>query len=329
MALLDFAAEQRSRGLAATTVINRDSVLRTAAFRVGKPLIEITLRDLRSYMARDGVSAGTRNVERGALVAFYRFATDEGIVTENPTERLGRSRAVRSQPRPFSPQQIDSMLTSGAYSRTRAMIVLGYYQGFRVSSIARVHGLDVDLDERTISTVGKGSKARVLPLHPVVARLAETMPRDSWWFPARNGEGHLRPASVTDLITKAKRRAGITDPKLTPHSLRHGFATSLFEEGVDMRVIQELMMHESLSTTQIYTGVSERLKRTGIESLQTIESASSTTSGRTSSSRVPGGAHGTRQRYASGCHCDECRSDHAARAARWRANRATPAPVEG
>lgn len=326
MALLDFALEQRSRGLAETTIRNRDSILRTTAARIGRPLLNLTVRDLRGYLGRDDVSAGTRNVERGALVAFYRFATDEGIVTNNPTERLGRSRAVRNQPRPFSAQQVEAMLAGGAYRRTRAMILLGYYQGFRVASIARVHGRDIDLNEQTITTIGKGSKARVLPLHPIIAHLAESMPRDSWWFPARAGEtGHISPGGVTNLITKAKRRAGIIDPKLTPHSLRHAFATSLFEGGVDMRVIQELMMHESLSTTQIYTGVSEKLKRSGIESLQGLQGANATSSGRTSS-RVAGGAHGTRQRYASGCRCDDCRADHAARAARWRANRQSTSP---
>ena len=88
---------------------------------------------------------------------------------------------------------------------------------------------------------------------------------------ARGGRaGHIHPASVTDLITKAKRRAGITDPHPTPHSLRHAFGTELVEEGVDIRVIQELMMHESLQTTQIYAGVSERRKRAAMEALPSI-----------------------------------------------------------
>lgn len=76
---------------------------------------------------------------------------------------------------------------------------------------------------------------------------------------------------MTDLITKAKKRAGITDPKLTPHSLRHAFGTELVEAGVDIRVIQELMMHESLQTTQIYTGVPEERKRVALVALPRIE----------------------------------------------------------
>jgi integrase/recombinase XerD len=174
----------------------------------------------------------------------------------------------RARPRPFTVEQIQRMLTGGAYGRTRAMILLGFYQGFRVSQIARVRGEDIDLVDMTIQTVGKGSKVATLPLHPVVAELARLMPRRGWWFPARGGrEGHVRPSSVSDLVKDAKVRAGITDPRLTAHSLRHAFGTELAEHGVDIRVIQELMMHADLSTTQIYTGVSEGRKAAGVASL--------------------------------------------------------------
>lgn len=84
----------------------------------------------------------------------------------------------------------------------------------------------------------------------------------------------MRRASVTNLITLANHRAGITDPTLTPHSLRHAFGTDLVDESVDIRVVQELMMYESLATTQIYTGVSARRKRDGIATLPVREIAS-------------------------------------------------------
>lgn len=267
--LLDqFAAYQRGNGLADTTVRNRHSILRTLRESAGEPLLDLTVHHLRAYLGRQGVKLGTRRTERGAMIALYSFLHDEGLRDDNPTDRLQPITAPKGEPRPFSPEQIDAMLASGAYFRTRAMILIGYYQGFRVSSIARVHGRDLDLLEMTIRTVGKGNKVRVLPLHPVVAELAKFFPTDDWWFPARSGRsGHVRGASVTNLITLAKHRAGITDPDLTPHSLRHAFGTDLVDNGVDIRVVQELMMHESLATTQIYTGVSARRKREGITTL--------------------------------------------------------------
>lgn len=265
-----FAAYQRSKGLADTTVRNRASILRTLQHRTGRSLLELTITDLREHIGRKGIQPGSRRTERGAILAFYTFAHHEGLIAQNPAERLDPITAPKGEPRPFTREQIDAMLNSGAYRRTRAMILLGYYQGFRVSSISRVHGHDIDLLSGTIRTVGKGNKERVLPLHPVIGELALSMPADSWWFPARSGRtGHVSGASVTNLITLAKKRAGIRDRHLTPHSLRHSFGSDLVEAGVDIRVIQELMMHSSLATTQIYTGVSANRKRDGIHQLVT------------------------------------------------------------
>lgn len=263
-----FAEFERSKGLADTTVRNRHSILTSVQTTLGMPLLELSIHDLRAYLGRTGISQGSKRTYRGALIAFYTFAVDEGLLDVDPTIRLVPVTALKGEPRPFTKAQIDAMLTTGAYRKTRAMILLGYYQGFRVSSIARVHGHDVDVTGGTIRTVGKGSKERTLPLHPVIAELAAIMPADTWWFPARkNTTQPMRSASVTNLITLAKKRAGIHDPHLTPHSLRHSFGTHLADEDVDVAVIQKLMMHESLATTQIYTGVSERRKRAGILAL--------------------------------------------------------------
>jgi site-specific recombinase XerD len=148
------------------------------------------------------------------------------------------------------------------------MILLGVYQGLRAGSIARIHGRDVDLVENLLHVVGKGNKRAALPLHPLIREVAIKMPTDDYWFPARRGSrGHIHSASVSDLLTRAKKRAGIDDEALTGHSTRHTFGTELVEAGVDIRVVQELMMHESLASTQIYTRVSARKKAEGIRLL--------------------------------------------------------------
>lgn len=264
-----FVDYQRAQNLAATTIRNRRSILTTFARKTGM-LVECDVFTLRRYIGRDdAVTAGTRRTERGALTAFYTFLHEEGLRDDNPALKLPVVRVPKGQPRPFTREQIDAMLNSGAYARTRAMILVGYYQGFRVSSIARVHGRDIDLDGMTIGTVVKGNKAVRLPLHRVIAALALTMPRDGYWFPARGRDGHVRSSSVTNLITIAKKRAGIDDEKLTPHSLRHAFGTDLVEQGVDIRVVQELLAHDNLTSTQIYTGVSAARKSEGISTLET------------------------------------------------------------
>ncbi|WP_050720794.1 tyrosine-type recombinase/integrase [Microbacterium sp. GCS4] len=267
-ALAMFIDYQRAQNLAATTITNRRSILTTFARWAGT-LVDCDPFTLRRYIGRDApITAGTRRTERGALTAFYTFLHDEGLRADNPALKLPVIRVPKGKPRPFTAEQIDALLTTGAYTRTRAMILLGYYQGFRASSIAPVHGDDIDRLTGRIRSVVKGRKEVWFPLHPVIAELADTMPDHDYWFPARGGrEGHILAASVTNIITRAKKRAGIAERKLTPHSLRHAFATDLVEEGVDIRVVQELLAHEHLSTTQIYTQVSERRKDEGIRTL--------------------------------------------------------------
>lgn len=265
--MAQFALYQASQNLSPNTIRNREALLRTTATRLHTPLLEATTAQLRGYLARQDLTPGTRRTIRGALKAFYAFALEDGHTDVDPSVGLPAVRVPKGKPRPFTPEQIDLMLTSGAYRRTRLMILLGYYQGFRVSQIARVRGDDIDLLAGTIYTVAKGGKEAWLPVHPVIAETAQSMPR-GWWFPARDGrDTHISGHSVTDLITKAKIRAGITDTTLTPHSLRHSFGTELVEAGVDIRVVQELLLHEDLSTTQIYTGVSRSRKNAAILTL--------------------------------------------------------------
>lgn len=267
-----FELTQRARGYSENTITNRRNIIESFDRTTEGNALAASSREVVSFLARREVKASSRRVYHVALVAFFRFLVTSGHREDDPTAKIPAPRVPRGKPRPFTREQIDSLLDSGAYKRTRAMILLGYYQGFRVSQIASVHGRHIDLRTLTISTVTKGSKERVSPLHPVVADLARTMPRNDWWFPARHGDdGHIQGAAVTNLVRRARIRAGIRDASLTAHSLRHSFGTHLIEDGVDVRVIQELMHHESLSTTQIYTGVSDRLARAGIEVLATRE----------------------------------------------------------
>jgi integrase/recombinase XerD len=115
------------------------------------------------------------------------------------------------------------------------MILLAALAGLRVHEIAKVRGQDVDLDSRTLYVVGKGGHGASIPLHPLLAKAAESMPRRGWWFPAnsrRPGE-HIRSRCVSDVIGTAMQRAGIHDG--TAHRLRHWYGTTLVESGTDLR----------------------------------------------------------------------------------------------
>ena len=267
-----FRDYQRGKGLRPRTIENRQALLAALARRTSRPLIEITTIDMRRHLAR-GIKQTTMQTERDAYVALYRFLKEEGLRTDDPTERLAPVRAPRGRPRPYTQEQIDALLASGAYKRTRAMILLACYQGMRRSEIAAMHGTHIDLEAQTLRIPnGKGGKAETLPLHPTVRELATQMPRDNWWFPARgNRSGHIREGAVSDLMRRAKERAGIAGDSLTGHSLRHAFGTYLVKGGADLRTVQRLMRHESLATTQIYTLVDDDQLREGLDRLPVRE----------------------------------------------------------
>ncbi|MFD2774191.1 tyrosine-type recombinase/integrase, partial [Leucobacter albus] len=160
------------------------------------------------------------------------------------------------------------LLSSGAYKRTRAMILLATYQGLRASEIAAVHADDIDTHAGTLKVLGKGGRLDYLPLHETIRELAPSM-NAGWWFPARGGrDGHIKGQSVSDLLTDARARAGITDKQLTGHSLRHSFGTELVRGGANIRAVQELMRHSSLQTTQRYTQVLDEDRRQALDVLQ-------------------------------------------------------------
>ncbi len=254
--LLDaFADYQRAGNRAKRTIKTRASILRSFARRQDTTLLDATVFHLRRDIGRDDIAASTRASTRGVFLVFYTFLQSEGLRDDNPALRLPVVKVPPHRPRPYTQEQIDRLLTTGSYRRTRAMILLAAYQGLRASEIAAVHTDGVDLESGTLKVLGKGGRTDYLPLHPVIRELAPTMGQ-GWWFPARRGaEGHIRGQSVSDLLTRARERAGIVDKRLTGHSLRHAFGTELVRGGANIRAVQELMRHSSLQTTQRYTEV--------------------------------------------------------------------------
>jgi len=252
---------QRSANLAPRTIASRASMLRGLARRQRTSLLEASVFHLRRDVGRPDTKPSTKASTRAAFLAFYAFLVDEGLREDNPALRLPVVKVPKHRPRPYTQEQIDRLLHSGAYRRTRAMILLAAYQGLRAAEIAAVHADDVDLDAGTLKVLGKGGRLDYLPLHDTIRDLAPTM-GSAWWFPARGGRtGHIKGQSVSDLLHDARERAGIVDSELTGHSLRHSFGTELVRRGANIRAVQELMRHSSLSTTQRYTQVLDEDQR--------------------------------------------------------------------
>ncbi|WP_068149073.1 tyrosine-type recombinase/integrase [Rhodococcoides corynebacterioides] len=209
--------------------------------------------DVSRFLGRPHLSPGSRHTYFGVLRSYFRWHISVHPDHADPTAALPRPRQPSGIPKPLTQAQFETLLRTPMHRKTHAMILLAALAGLRVHEIAKVRGEDVDLDERTMFVYGKGQKEALIPLHPQLVVLAETMPRQGYWFPANSrGSGPVRPGSVGRTIGNAMDRAQIPG---SAHSLRHWFATTLVRSGSDLRTVQTLMRHGSLQTTQRYVEV--------------------------------------------------------------------------
>ncbi|MHA2294888.1 MAG: site-specific tyrosine recombinase/integron integrase [Candidatus Hodarchaeales archaeon] len=197
-----------------------------------------------------------------SIRSLFKFLEKEKVVDHNPAASIETPKVPKSLPKTVTVEEVKKLLDSTENLRNRLILLLLYSTGLRVSELANLSVDDVQFDEELIKVVrGKGSKDRVVPLNINVATLLKkyieqttNSRRDNSAFINKYGSG-LTPRSIQRIVKGCKERAGL-DKKVTPHVLRHAFATHLIEGGVDIRLIQELLGHSSLSTTQIYTHVS-------------------------------------------------------------------------
>jgi len=234
----------------------------------------VTRKQLIMWMAGQNWSNSTRVHRRSGLHTFFAWMQDEGLRLDNPAYRLPRVATRKREPNPFTVDEINALLESGIYRKTRVMVALHYYLGLRVSEIAAVNGDDIDWDNRTLSTIGKGRKPATLPVPAAVWPLFLQMPRTGYWFPNRTknklhaaGEGHIMGNSVSGLIGEAIKRMGL---KHRPHDLRAALATEMHEAGVSDFVVQRSMRHSNMDTTTLYLKLKPEGIRHGFDSLPVI-----------------------------------------------------------
>jgi integrase/recombinase XerD len=224
-------------------------------------------------LSRRGLSAATAARRRSAARQFYRFALAEGWRTDDPSRRLDAPKQGRSLPKVLSRDEIDGLLEAaarrdaGAGLRLVALVELAYASGLRVSELLALKVEAVRRDPAYLIVRGKGGKERLAPLNAaartavkawLTARDAKRKPEapDSpWLFPSSGRSGHLTPRRFAQLLDEAAEVAGIDPARVSPHVLRHAFATHLLEGGADLRVVQTLLGHADIATTQIYTHV--------------------------------------------------------------------------
>ncbi|MHC1768873.1 MAG: tyrosine recombinase [Verrucomicrobiia bacterium] len=215
------------------------------------------------------LSATSLYLEIAALRAFYRFCENENLLQLNVAESLSLPRCWRRLPKALTDQEIEQLLAPPVQGTPRALcdlaiVELAYACGLRLSELCHIRLEQLHLESAFVSVIGKGNKERVVPLGrkaiAAVQRYLEAgrpklVTRRSTAAVFLNSRGGaFAPAIMWKRIKDAVRRSGI-ERNVTPHMLRHSFATHLLEHGADLRVIQELLGHANISTTEIYTHV--------------------------------------------------------------------------
>ncbi len=225
------------------------------------------IRKFLLYLKKDRESQ-PRTLHRKicSLRSFYRFLTKEGYIDQNPMESIETPRVPKSLPKIISVEEVQAMFQAAESTRDLLILMLLYSSGLRVSELCNLNINNVDFQEGLIRVIhGKGGKDRVVPIsHKVLELLkrfileerGEALNSSAPLFVSRSST-RLSTRSIQRIVSKCRKRAGI-ERKVTPHTLRHAFATHLIENKVDIRYIQEYLGHSSLATTQIYTHVSLR-----------------------------------------------------------------------
>jgi integrase/recombinase XerD len=229
------------------------------------------LRDaVLSYLLelqRAGFTASTVARRLAALKAFFGFLNRVDILSEEPTAELNSPKLIQRLPRVLTPEEVEKILVvprgaTPAGLRDRAMLELAYATGVRVSELVGLNLESVNFEAGFVRVFGKGARERLVPLGRIAQRclvdyLARGRPLLSGGnkglalFVNRRGERLTRQA-FWKLLKRYARMGGVSK-KLSPHTLRHSFATHLLENGADLRVVQELLGHADISTTQVYT----------------------------------------------------------------------------
>lgn len=258
---------QVAQGLSQRTIKERRIVILHLSELSKTAALEVTPDNIIDYLGRAHLSQSSKASYHATIRAFYKWAVLTGRIDTDPSASTPRPRRPKGVPRPVRTAHVSALLAVANRRRTRAMIILAAYAGLRVHEVAKFRGEDLDTIGEIITVTGKGGKTAMIPAHPAILELAKTMPRRGHWFPAYGKQTNapcITSTQVSRVIGNAMRRAGF-DGKA--HQLRHWYASTLLDEGVDVRVVKEMMRHESLASTEIYTRVSMKKMFDGIEHL--------------------------------------------------------------
>ena len=235
-------------------------------------LLVVNDDNIRNYLKHLNNNLSNNSINRfiSSLRGFYKYLLRENIITTNPTTYIETPKNVKPLPTVLSKEEVEKLLNitlNNKYSyRNKAMIELMYATGLRVSELVNLKINDIDIETKLLKTKGKGNKERLIPIGEyaisiIVLYLHRSRKeflknkKSKYLFITNQGDKMTR-FQFYNIIRGSAKRIGITT-HFSPHTLRHSFATHLLNNGADLRIIQEMLGHSSISTTQIYTHVSK------------------------------------------------------------------------
>lgn len=275
-AFLEMMAVERGASPNTLDAYRRD-LLDLAGHLRGRAVVAASEDDLRGYLrSLSGMATRTQARRLSCLRQFYAFAYAEGWRPDDPTSRLDAPRLGRVLPKLLSEAEVDALLAAGRALpgadgvMMTALLELLYGTGLRVSELVGLPFAAVARDPAMLVVRGKGAKERMVPLSDPAreALSAWKAARDArlgrkpskWLFPSHGRTGHLTRSGFARMLLRVGMAAGIDPRRLSPHVLRHAFATHLLARGADLRVVQELLGHADITTTEIYTHVLDEPK---------------------------------------------------------------------
>lgn len=265
--LLTWSQFQKAESCKPDTIKEREIALRALLRRSEKNFLDMTRHDLIADLARD-IAPRTRANYRSLYHTFFTWLQDEQYRLDNPAARLPRTKVIVQEPNPVESIDIEYLLASGIYGKTRMYVLLYAYQGFRAVEIAAVSGETIDWkNKRIYSSEGKGGKEVWRPIHPLVWKELQKYPRTGYLFPSPAG-GHITRKNVSNVLSKALKRAGINHK---PHNLRAWFATEQLEAGISMPIVQANMRHSDLQSIKHYYRPSEKAMRDALNVLPLVK----------------------------------------------------------
>ena len=275
------------KGRSEKTITSYESDLNLAENALPNGLLGATDNDIQNYLSSLTQTERASSIARkaSALRTFYKFLMLEKIIQTNPTKNLELPKRSRPLPKLLTTDEIDLLISSAGDIKTsvrlRAMIELLYASGLRVSELCELPTTAILGDHLLIH--GKGAKERMVPMHAgAISALQKWMdlrdaPDSKYVFPGTGKTGHITRDGFFKILKKCAVLAGIDPTHVSPHVLRHSFASHLLAHGANLRAIQTMLGHEDISTTQIYTHVLPEQLRETVENYHPLSNKSKDT----------------------------------------------------